>query len=252
MPVLHVVVPVFNERETLEPCLRRVLEARLPTDWRATLYLVDDHSEAAAFADAEVLVGRLSAAGHAIDLFRHDANRGKGAALQTGFDAVLERGAPSELVTIQDADLEYDPADFARLMEPVLSGRAQAVIGTRWGGHAALDGLTRRVHAWANRTLTRLSNLMTGLRVSDMECCYKLMTVDLLRRLRPMLTEARFGIEPQLVAGLARLGAQVEEVPVTYAARALRAGNKIGWTDGVRAVYVIGRERLRGAGEARP
>ena len=107
--------------------------------------------------------------------------------------------------------------------------------------------MKRKVHAWGNGMLTRLSNAMTGYRVSDMECCYKVMTVGTLRRLRPMLSEERFGIEPQMVAGLARLRETLLEVPVKYDPRGLDAGKKIGWTDGVRAIYVIGRERLRGA-----
>jgi glycosyltransferase involved in cell wall biosynthesis len=245
MGVLHVAMPVYNERETLEPCLRRVVGAPLPRGWSTRIELVDDHSSEEAFAAARAAFERLVGEGHAATLHRHPVNRGKGAALRTAFDAILAGGAPAaDLVVVQDADLEYDPGDFARLMEPILAGRVDAVLGTRWGAHRTLPNLKHRVHALGNAVLTMLSNLMTGYRVSDMECCYKLVTVGLLRRLRPMLTEERFGIEPQFVAGL-RLGATVEEVPIRYAPRGPGAGKKIGWIDAVRAVWVIARERCR-------
>jgi glycosyltransferase involved in cell wall biosynthesis len=248
MPVLHVVVPFYNERETLEQCLRRTLAVTLPDGWSFAAHLVDDHSEAEACAAAGTLVGTLVDDGHAVTLQRHEVNRGKGAAVQTAFDAILVGDADDDdLVIIQDADLEYDPADFTRLMAPILAGEASAVIGSRWGEHAPPRSLKRRVHAWGNRALTRFSNLMTGFAVRDMECCYKLVTVALLRRLRPLLDEQRFGIEPQIVAALARLRERVVEVPVSYEPRNFEAGKKIGWIDGVRALYVIMRERLRPA-----
>jgi hypothetical protein len=247
MPVLHVAMPVYNERETLEPCLRRVIGAALPPPWTKRVELVDDHSRDDAYAAARAVVERLVAEGHDLELGRHACNRGKGAAVRTAFDAILARAADADLAIIQDADLEYDPGDFARLMAPVIAGRVEAVLGTRWGEHHALPSLKHRVHALGNAALTALSNLMTGYRVTDMECCYKLLTVRLLRRLQPMLTEERFGIEPQIVAGLARLGAAVEEVPIRYAPRGLSAGKKIGWKDGIRAVWVIARERWRRA-----
>jgi len=247
MPVLHVVVPVFNEPETLGPCLRRVLGAELPAGWTTDLYLVDDHSREEAYRATEDLARRLQDEGHAVSLRRHEVNRGKGAALQTGFDAILQSGADDpDLIIIQDADLEYDPDDFPTLMEPIISGRTNAVLGTRWGEHRPSVSLKHRIHAWGNGLLTRLSNLMTGYRVSDMECCYKLVTISTMRRLRPMLSEQRFGIEPQIVASLARLGEPIIEVPIRYRPRGPGAGKKIGWRDGVRALYVIARERLRG------
>jgi len=246
MPVLHVVVPVYNERETLDACLRRVLAVDLPPEWLLQIRLVDDHSAAPADEETRALAARLQDEGHAVHLHRHERNMGKGAALQTAFDAILDAGADDDLVIIQDADLEYDPNDYPSLMAPILSGDAGAVLGSRWGEHMPLVGLKRKIHAWGNGMLTRASNLMTGYRVSDMECCYKVMPVGVLRRLRPMLTEQRFGIEPQTVAGLARLGERVVEVPVRYDPRGLNSGKKIGWMDGVRALYVITRERLRG------
>jgi glycosyltransferase involved in cell wall biosynthesis len=247
VPTLHVVIPFYNEAATIDPCVRRVLAADLPAgQWTRALILVDDASRHQDRLALESLAGRLRADGHQACLCRHEANRGKGAALQTGFDTLLAADPPGEdLVIIQDADLEYDPADYPHLMEPLLADAADAVIGTRWGTHRRITGVSRRVHAWGNGLLTRLSNLMTGYGLSDMECCYKLMTVGLLRRLRPWLSERRYGVEPQIVAALARLGARVAQVPVSYDPRSAAEGKKIGWVDGVRAVQVIAWERFR-------
>ena len=131
-------------------------------------------------------------------------------------------------------------------MEPIIAGRAEAVVGTRWGDHRAVRGLKRTLHARGNGAMTKLSTLMTGCRLRDMECCYKLMTVGVLRRLRPMLSEDRFGIEPQIVAGWSRLKVRIAQVPVSYDPRAAAAGKKIQWRDAVEAVWVAVRERLRG------
>ncbi|MCZ6837033.1 MAG: hypothetical protein O7G85_14750, partial [Planctomycetota bacterium] len=123
---------------------------------------------------------------------------------------------------------------------------------TRWGPHNPMRGLRRQIHRWGNGLLTACSNVMTGYRVGDMECCYKVFSVQLLRRLRPMLSERRFGIEPQMVASFARLRARVLEVPIQYDPRSLSAGKKIGWTDGVRAFWVITRERMRSTSSVPP
>lgn len=246
MPTLHIVIPVYNERGTLDKCVRRVLAAPLPEGWGRLLTIIDDCSAPSHFPAVQQLVNRLHAERKPIRFLRHHVNRGKGAALQTGFDAILSSNAPeSDFVVIQDADLEYDPNDYASLMQPIIDGRADAVIGTRWGGHYQQRTAKRRVHALGNAWLTMISNLMTGLHVSDMECCYKIMPVGVLWRLRPMLTEERFGIEPQIVAGLSRLRVRVAEEPVKYDPRGLAEGKKIGWRDGVRALLVIARERFR-------
>ena len=198
-------------------------------------------------AAAEALAQRLRQESVDISIRRHATNLGKGAALQTGFDSLLaNQPVDEDVVIIQDADVEYDPSDYAALLQPLLDGAADAVIGTRWGTHRAVRNFKRRIHSFGNHVLTVLSNIMTGYRVTDMECCYKLMPISLLRRMRPMLSEQRFGIEPQIVAALARLRARVVEVPVQYEPRGLAAGKKIGWVDGMRAIYVIARERLRG------
>jgi len=253
MPTLHVVIPVYNERGTLEECLRRVIGAPLPQGWQLHIVMVDDCSDEAHSPAVHALADRLARDGVCLTFLQHAINRGKGAALQSGFDAILaSTSSPhaaaaldDDLVIIQDADLEYDPNDYIKLMQPILARQADAVLGTRWGDHYHYESIKHRVHALGNAVLTVLSNLMTGYRVSDMECCYKLMPVTLLRRLRPMLSEQRFGIEPQIVAGLSKLGAAVVEGPVNYDPRGPSAGKKIGWKDGVRAMYVIARERFR-------
>jgi glycosyltransferase involved in cell wall biosynthesis len=179
-----------------------------------------------------------------VRLLVHPSNRGKGAALMTGFDDVLRRASDADAVLVQDADLEYDPSDYPALVAAASAPGTDAVFGNRWE-RAPRDTGYRRLHAAANGLLTRASNLATGLGVRDMECCYKLLPVPLLRRVRPWLSEERFGIEPQIAAALARLGARVAEVPVGYAPRSFSQGKKIRWTDGVRAIWVIARERVR-------
>ena len=246
MPVLHVVIPFYNEGGTVVPCVQRVLAATLPDGWSRSVVVVDDHSDASDRETLREMVAMLKSQGHTIELYRHECNQGKGAALRTGFDAVLAaQPSDDDFVIVQDADLEYDPTDYSRLMQRLLRGDVDAVVGTRWGEHRTVTGFARRLHAWVNRVLTRCSNLVTGLDLSDMECCYKLLPVRLLQRLRPRLTESRYGVEPQMVAVLAKMEARVGEVPVSYDPRSAAEGKKIGWRDGMRALWVIARERLR-------
>ena len=225
------------------------MAAPLPGGWTRVIIVIDDCSDDAAALHARDVVARLAGGASELRLLRHTINRGKGAALQSGFDHVLSgAGGPvreDDLVIIQDADLEYDPEDYPRLIAPLVTGAADAVVGTRWGAHRPLTGMTARIHAAGNRVLTLLSNIVTGYRVRDMECCYKVLPVRTLRRIRPWLTEPRFGIEPQIVAALARIRARVEEVPVAYDPRGFSDGKKIGVRDGFRAIWVILRERLR-------
>lgn len=244
MPRLHIVIPVYNEHDTLGPCLERVIAAPLPDGWSKRLVVIDDYSEVAHYDAAKRIVAELAANGHDIAIHRHETNHGKGAALQTGFDLILA-GVPDDddVAIIQDADVEYDPNDYAALLQPIINGAADAVIGTRWGEHRPGGSLKRRIHELGNRALTSFSNHMTGFRVSDMECCYKLLPILLLEKIRPALTEQRFGIEPQIVAALARDKARVTEIPVSYHPRGFASGKKIGWRDGVHALRVIAREK---------
>lgn len=254
MPTLFVVIPFFNEEATLRPCVERIVGAELPAGWSKHLVLVDDRSRDGTGVEAEAIVrDHVPEAERptAFWLHRHRRNRGKGAALKTGFRMILESdAAEDDLVIIQDADLEYDPSDYAALVEPWAKAgdageRPGAVYGTRWGGHRSVRGLWRRLHEAGNRFLTTYSNLMTGLRVRDMECCYKVMPVRVVREVLPQLSEDRFGIEPQITAALSRLGIEPLNVPVRYEPRGSEAGKKIGWRDFSRAMWVITRERLR-------
>ncbi len=242
------VIPVFNEGATLSAILERMFAASLPEGWTLDVTLVDDGSQPAAAAEIRHAAARAAERG-AVRLHVHPHNRGKGAALLTGFDRVMNAAHDSSAVLVQDADLEYDPAEYGALLGALksaeASGRPTAVFGNRWGGTAHTRSTYRRAHALANRSLTGLSNLLTGLSVHDMECCYKLLPVPLLRQIRPWLSEERFGIEPQIAAALARAGAVVVEVPVSYNPRTMAEGKKIRWTDGVHAVTVIIRERFR-------
>jgi glycosyltransferase involved in cell wall biosynthesis len=242
MPTLFVVVPYFNEPRTLGPCIDRLQAAPLPTGWSRHIVLVDDASAPAGRSAADV----IAASGRpGLDLLRHAVNAGKGAALMTGFDWVLSRASDDDAVLVHDADLEYDPADHAPLVRALTPDPMVAVFGDRWHGAAIRPGIVAWLHRSGNRALTAMSNAVSGLRVHDMECCSKLLRIPLLRRIRPRLSEPRFGIEPQLTAAIARAGGSVREVPVRYEARGFSDGKKIGMRDGLRALWVIVRERLR-------
>jgi glycosyltransferase involved in cell wall biosynthesis len=165
----------------------------------------------------------------------HERNRGKGRALRTAFEA-----ATGDIVLVQDADLEYDPADYPALLAPIVEGHADAVIGSRF-----LGGPHRVLYFWhyvGNRLLTTLSNALTNLNLTDMECCYKVFRAEVLRRLD--LRSERFGIEPELVARVARLGCRVYEVPVSYHGRDYAHGKKITWKDGLAALWHVVRFAL--------
>ncbi len=246
VPTLYVVIPVYNEATTTRQCVKLVVSAPLPEGWSRTLVLIDDHSDNEGAAILKSLAEELANDGVNISLHRHEINRGKGAALHTGFDFILQSQTHvDDLVIIQDADLEYDPGDYSKLMEPIIQGRAQAVVGSRWGVHNQLQSIGRKLHRRGNGFISSFSNLMTGYQLCDMECCYKVFTIDVLRKLRSMLTENRFGIEPQMIASLSRLKVKIEQVPVSYDPRSVAAGKKIGPKDAARAIYVVLRERFR-------
>jgi glycosyltransferase involved in cell wall biosynthesis len=244
-------MPVFNEGGTLDAIVTRVLAAKLPGGWRIELTVVDDGSRPDAAAAVRACARRHAGRGH-VHLVEHPRNRGKGAALMTGFDRVLAVAAEADAALVQDADLEYDPADYAALLA-ALRGPRSAVFGNRWAnGDVQRRGAYRRIHALGNTALTVASNAMTGLRLHDMECCYKLLPVPVLREIRPWMTEERFGIEPQIAAALGRLRVPVAEVPVRYDPRGFAEGKKIRAKDGLRAFWVIARERLRSRPGATP
>lgn len=221
--ILSVVIPAYNEAGAIERCLRMVLRQPLVLE----VIEVDDGSSDGTAG----IVTEISREDKRVRLLRQERNRGKGAALRTGF--ALCAGAT---MILQDADLEYDPADYTRVLEPILAGRAELSLGSRF-----LGGSPHRVlyfwHSVGNKILTLISNCFTGLNLTDMECCFKGMTVPVLRRLR--LQENRFGIEPEIVVKLARLGVSVYEVPISYHGRTCADGKKIGWRDGIRALWCI-------------
>ena len=220
--VLSIIIPVYNECETIVDVLGRV--HALP--FRHEIIVVDDGS-----TDGTDEVLRDFAATRGVRVIRLERNAGKGAALRAGFTQ-----AQGDVTIVQDADLEYDPRDIPALLGPILTGKADAVFGSRFARAENHSG-SSWIHQWGNRWLTRLSNWTTGWKLTDMETCYKAIRTDLLQSLP--LWQDRFGFEPEVTAKLARRAARIQELPITYEARDWRSGKKIGWRDGMSAVYCI-------------
>jgi len=226
---LSVLMPVYNERWTVETVVHRVLSTGLPLE--IELIVVDDGSSD---GSAEVL-RRLASKDRRIQVIAHSRNRGKGAALRTALQY-----ATGDVAVVQDADLEYNPAEYIDLLRPILDGKADAVYGSRFVGHP------RRVlffwHSLANRLLTLISNMMNDLNLTDMETCYKMIRTDILRRLR--LQANTFNIEPEITCRLAQWGARIYEVPISYSGRTYEEGKKIRASDGLRALWEMIRCRV--------
>jgi len=223
---LSIVIPVYNECVLAPQLLDRVEKVPLPGGMEREIILVDDCSTD---GTREWLSG-LAAERPDLRVVLHERNQGKGAALRTGFKV-----ATGDVVIVQDADLEYDPREYPQLLEPFLDGRADVVFGTRFLGH------THRVlyywHSVGNWLLTTLSNMLSNVNLSDMECCYKLFRREVLERID--LKEDRFGFEPEVTAKVARLGCRIYEVPVSYSGRTYAEGKKINWRDGFSALRCI-------------
>lgn len=227
-PLLSVIIPVYNERETV----LRVIEAVRESPVESEIIVVDDGSTD---GTAELLKARFGEGDEAVRLILLPYNRGKGHALRQGFAA-----ATGHILLIQDADLEYDPIQYPSLLAPILSGDADVVYGSRF-----LGGSHRVLYFWhsvGNRLLTTLSNIFTDLNLTDMESCYKVFRRPVLQSIA--LTEEGFGIEPEITARIAQRGWRVYEVPITYRGRTYAEGKKIGWRDGVEAVWCILRHNL--------
>lgn len=218
---LSVVIPVYNEREYILEIIDRVKAVGLADE----IVIVDDCSTDGTGAVLAALNDPL------VRVFSHEINRGKGAALRTGFSKVS-----GDMVIVQDADLEYDPQEYPRLIKPILDGNADVVYGSRFVGGDA----HRVVYFWhmmGNKFLTLLSNMFTNLNLTDMETCYKVMRREFLQRIT--LEEDRFGFEPEITAKLVKLEARIYEVGISYHGRSYREGKKVSWQDGFSALRCI-------------
>jgi glycosyltransferase involved in cell wall biosynthesis len=230
--LLSVVIPVYNERDTLFEIIRRVLAVPLAVD--RELVLVDDCST----DGTRELYPRLAHEfpNAVICVFEHHVNQGKGAALRTAY-----RHVSGDIVIVQDADLEYDPNDYPRLLKPILEGRADVVYGSRF-----LRGTGNRVlsfwHTHGNKLLTLLSNMFTDLNLTDMETCYKVFRVEVIKGIE--IKSNRFGVEPEVTAKIAKGNWRIHEVGISYEGRSYKQGKKIGWRDGLNAIYSIVRFRF--------
>ena len=225
---LSIVIPVYNEKETLAEIIKRVQA----TPYDKELIVVDDAST----DGSREIIRQLAQQYDNIRTFFHDRNQGKGAALRTGFAQVQ-----GDVVLIQDADLEYNPADYPELLKPIERGVADVVYGSRLIG-AAPHRVLFFWHSVGNRVVTTLSNMFTNLNLTDMETCYKVFKAEVLRDIKIVCD--RFGVEPELTAKIAKKGCRVYEVPISYDGRDYSEGKKITWRDGIAAIYYIVRFRF--------
>jgi len=225
---LSVLLPVYNERATLRRIVDRVFCSPVPL--KVEVIAVDDGSSDGSWE----LLTELAAEDPRIKPIQHPRNRGKGAAIRTAIAHMT-----GEVAVVQDADLEYDPMEFPKLLAPILSGKAEAVYGSRYAGE------TRRVqrfwHTLVNRGITLVSNMVNDLNLTDMETCYKMVRADVLRRLR--LSSSTFTIEPEITCRLAQWGARIYEVPISYDRRGYDEGKKIGARDGLKALWQVFHSR---------
>ncbi len=224
---LSIIIPVFNEEDTIEDVIHRVRD--IDVGMEKEIVIVDDGSQ----DGTPDVLKNLDFPD--IKTFLHAKNQGKGAALHTGFSK-----AQGDIILIQDADLEYDPSEYPTLLKPILDGRADVVYGSRF-----LGGPHRVLFFWhyvGNKLLTALSNMLSNLNLSDMETCYKVIKKDLLDRIT--LKSKRFGFEPEITIKLAKLKARIYEVPISYSGRDYSEGKKIGWKDGIAAIYHIFRYKF--------
>lgn len=222
---LSIVIPCYNELATIEKVIDAVNNSPYSNK---EIIVVDDFSTD---GTREKLRNTIESSGRVHRVFYHDVNQGKGAALRTGIQA-----ATGDLVIIQDADLEYDPNEYPRLVEPILNNKADVVFGSRFLGAEAHRVLYFH-HRVGNYFLTLLSNILTNLNLTDMEACYKVFRREIIQSVS--IQENRFGFEPEITAKVAKLHCRLYEVGVSYYGRTYKEGKKIGWRDGIRAIYCI-------------
>ena len=218
---LSIVIPIYNEKNTIHEILKRV---RM-TPFEKEIIIVDDFSTD---GSRDILKGMAD--NPDLRIVYHEKNMGKGAALRSGFKHVT-----GDIVIIQDADLEYDPAEYADLIKPILDDKADVVYGSRFLG--APHRVLFFWHSVANKALTNISNMMTNLNLSDMETCYKIFRREVIEQIS--IKSNRFGVEPELTAKIARLNVRIYEIPITYSGRKYSEGKKIGWKDAVSAFFAI-------------
>jgi glycosyltransferase involved in cell wall biosynthesis len=228
--VLSIVIPVYNEERTIHLILDKINEVTLAGGLQKEVILVDDCSKDGSIQAIEKYIEANPNMG--LKLFKHKKNQGKGGALHTGIEV-----ATGDLIVIQDADLEYDPQEYNDLLKPILNGNADVVYGSRFMG-----GNPHRIlffwHSIGNGFLTFVSNAFTNLNLTDMETCYKMFKADVIKGLK--LKEKRFGFEPEVTAKISRIkGLRIYEIGISYYGRTYEEGKKIGWRDGLRALYCI-------------
>lgn len=226
MKVLSLVIPAYNEKKTILEILKRVREAPLH-GFAKEIVVVDDFST----DGTREILKRVEEEWDGIKVVYHDKNRGKGAALRTGIARTT-----GDIVLIQDADLEYDPREYPKILAPILDGRADVVYGSRFAGSES----KRVLYYWhyvGNRFLTTLSNMFTNINLTDMETCYKAFRGEIIRAIR--IEEDRFGFEPEITSKIAHLRCRIFEVGISYSGRTYAEGKKINWKDGVRAIWCI-------------
>jgi glycosyltransferase involved in cell wall biosynthesis len=217
-------MPVYNESATVDQMVQAVLAQR-PIQ---QLVIVDDGSRDNTWDQLQALAQREPR----IKIIRHEVNQGKGAALRTGIEH-----ATSQIVVIQDADLEYDPAEYCRLIAPILAGKADVVYGSRFQGGSDAHRVLYYWHSVGNNFLTMCSNMATDLNLTDMETCYKAFRREVIQKIR--IEESRFGFEPEITAKIAQAKVRVYEVGISYSGRTYAEGKKIGWRDGLHALWCI-------------
>ena len=226
---ISVVIPVYNEKSTVSTIVDTVRNVELPIE--KEIIIIDDGSSDGTTAVVEDLRSQYN-----LVLISHEKNRGKGAALRSGFEA-----ATGDIVIIQDADLEYSPEEYPKLIAPILDGKADVVYGSRFVGSEA----HRVIYFWhmvGNKFLTLLSNMFTNINLTDMETCYKVFSKKIIDQIT--ICENRFGFEPEITAKIAKMNCRIYEVGISYSGRSYEEGKKIGWRDGVRALWCIVKYNL--------